>query len=97
MVSAIHALGSGGSGGEEVVGLASRGLLQVNASSMGFSSGTAPILDTTDLAELSPNIEVLQKVVEPFRSAKAKGLAGEVCERQPTSVIEETHNLRPPL
>lgn len=53
--------------GSEIVRLVGRGLIQVGATQMGFTSGQSPILDAIDLAGLSPDIDTVTGAFESFR------------------------------
>lgn len=55
-----------GLNGSEVVRMVSRGTLQVGTTQLGFIAGEAPIVDGTDLAGLSPDIETFNSVVTAF-------------------------------
>lgn len=52
--------------GSEVIRLVSRGTLQAGTTQLGFIAGEAPIVDGTDLAGLSPDIQTLKASVSAF-------------------------------
>lgn len=53
--------------GSDVIQLVRKGLIQVGTTQMGYYAGTAPIVDGTDLAGLSPDIETFHAVTDAFR------------------------------
>ncbi|MEO7940182.1 MAG: TRAP transporter substrate-binding protein [Burkholderiaceae bacterium] len=55
--------------GPEVFKLLSQGVFDVGTTQLGFVAGDAPINDATDLAGVSPTIQVFHEVTQAFRPA----------------------------
>lgn len=55
-----------GLNGSEVIRMVSRGTLQAGTTQLGFIAGEAPIVDGTDLAGLSPDIDTFHSAVNSF-------------------------------
>lgn len=52
--------------GSEVIRLVRQGTLQAGTTVMGFNSGDLPMVDGTDLAGLSPDVDTLRSVTDAF-------------------------------
>ncbi len=52
--------------GSEVIRMVRRGTLQAGTTQMGFGAGDSPLVDGTDLAGLSPDIDTFSRVTEAF-------------------------------